>query len=112
MRYRQQKLSSLIQEELGKIIARELEFSETLLTITEVAVSDDYSVATLGVSVLPSSKSKETFKKLIESQGMLRYELSKKLRNKSAPKLNFEMDRGPENAARIEKILIDDKIIK
>ncbi len=110
MRYRQQKLSSVIQEELGKIIARELEFPETLLTITKVGVSDDYSVATLGVSVLPSSKSKEVLETLVEKQGLLRYELSKKIRNKSAPKLNFEIDRGPENAARIEKILIDDKI--
>ncbi len=110
MRYRQEKLSSLIQEELGKIIARELEFSETLLTITKVGISDDYSVATIGVSVLPSSKSEEAVETLVEKQGLLRYELSRKLRNKSAPKLLFEIDHGPENAARIEKILIDDKI--
>jgi len=112
MKYRQQKLSSIIQEALSKIIMRELEFPKTLLTITKVSVSDDCAIATIGVSIFPSSESKKTVKKLIENQGLLRYELSKKIRNKNSPKLNFEIDHGPENAARIEKILIDANIDK
>ena len=112
MKHRQERLNSLIQEELSKIITRDLEFDGALATVTKVEVSDDFSGALIGVSVIPSSKSKETIKTLNKNKGQLKHSLLKKMKIKTVPYLNFEIDRGPEKSAQIEKILLSDNIVE
>ena len=107
MRHRQERLNSLIQEELSKIITRDLEFDGALTTVTKVEVSDDLFNAIIGISVIPSSKSKETLKILSENKGRLKHSLLKKLKIRVVPQLNFDIDRGPEKSAQIEKIIIE-----
>ena len=107
MKHRQERLNSLIQEELSKIITRDLEFDGVLTTITKVEVSDDLFNALIGVSVIPSSKSKEALKILNENKGRLKHSLLKKMKIRAIPRLDFEIDQGPEKSAQIEKIIIE-----
>ena len=100
----------MIQEELSKIISRDLEFDGALATITKVEISDDLFSARIGISVIPSSKSKETLKILNENKGQLKHSLLKKMKIRAIPRLDFEIDRGPEKSAKIEKILLNDNI--
>ncbi|HAS94996.1 TPA: ribosome-binding factor A, partial [Candidatus Wolfebacteria bacterium] len=45
MKYRKERLSNLIEEELSNIIVRELEFDGALVTITGVELSEDSDFA-------------------------------------------------------------------
>lgn len=110
MRYRHEKLNSLIRDELSRLVARNLEFPGSLPTITEVGISDDLAHAEIKVSVIPSSKEKETLKILGTSADQLRHLLLKKLKIRAIPRLVFKIDKGPEKAARVEKILLEDNI--
>jgi len=111
MKHRVERVNNLIREELSKIIAKELEFP-ALVTLTGVSVSDNFAQAVVGFSVLPSDKSDEILKILNKNLRHLQYLLMKKINIKPMPRISFEIDRGLEKAAEVEKLLLDDKIKK
>lgn len=110
MIHRPERLASLILEELNKIISREIEFPNCLVTITSVDVDSQLERAIVSFSVIPSKNSEEILKTLDKAAGRLRFLLSEKIKIKALPKLFFKIDYGLEKAAEIEKILIENKI--
>lgn len=110
MKHRTLRIDSLIREELGKILLKEVELPGALLTITEVKTSKDIDKAVVGVSILPSEKSEEALKILNRNSRHLQYLLMKKVNLKPMPQISFQVDYGPEKAAEVEKLLLKDKI--
>jgi len=129
MNYRPERVSSLIQEELGRLILREVEFEPgVLITITYVDVDKKLGRARVGMSVLspsarfaeaparranlasggPSEKAGEALKILGAAAGKLQWLLLKKINIKPMPQIIFEIDRGSEHAAEVEKALLED----
>lgn len=108
MNHRSERVSKLIREELSKLILKELEFPGALATITEVEVDKKLENARVMVSVIPSSSAPAALKELGEAAGNLQYLLLKKINIKPMPRIVFELDHGPENAAVVEKLLIED----
>ncbi len=107
MNYRNLRVGNLIRDELGKIVMREMEFPDALLTITEVEVDTKLGGAAVKVSVLPSEKAEGVLKELTAQRGKLQHLLNNKLNIKPMPQIRFEIDRGPEKAAGVEKLLLD-----
>ena len=100
----------MIQEELSKIIVREIEFPEgSLATITNVEVEKKLESAKVLVSVLPSSVAPAAMRILEKSAGELQYLLMKKINIKPMPRIRFELDHGMENAAAVEKRLLEER---
>ena len=106
MNFRNLRVANLIRDELSEIILRELEFSGALLTITEVKSDKKLEGAEVRVSVIPSQKSTEVLSELNSKAGFLQHLLNKKLNIKPMPRIRFEIDPGPEKAAKVEKILL------
>ena len=106
--FRREKVSSLIQEELNNLLIREIEFKDALVTLTGVDVSSDLEVARVRFSVIPSEKSGYVLKILEKFKGRLQNWLLKKINIKPMPRLMFEIDYGIANAAKVEKLLIDE----
>ncbi len=104
--FRREKIESLIQHELASIFAREIEFPEdTLVTVSRVEVTQDLSEAKIGVSVIPNSSEERVIEVLGKLRGFLQTLLTRKINIRSMPHIYFEIDRGPENAAKVEKLL-------
>ncbi len=106
MKHRPERVSKLIREELSMIIARELNFNGALATITEVVVDKHLGTARVMLSVIPSSKAAKALKVANADAGNLQYLLMKKIQIKPLPRIRFEIDRGPEHAANVEKLLL------
>ncbi len=106
MNFRSLRVSNLIRDELSNLLLREVETPGAILTITEVDVDPKLEGARVKVSVLPSEKAPAAFAELKNRQGELQHLLNHKLNIKPMPRINFEIDRGPEKAADIEKILL------
>lgn len=106
MNFRPLRVANLLRDELGMMIARELEFPGALVTITDIDVNKKLEIAHVMVSVLPSNKSAEALKILQAAKGELQYKLVRKLNIKPMPQLHFAIDHGPENAAAVEKALL------
>ncbi|MEK7114451.1 MAG: ribosome-binding factor A [Patescibacteria group bacterium] len=110
MKHRPERVVNLIKEELSKLIARELEFPDSLMTIIDVEIDKKFSRAIVNFSVLPSGKFEQALKILEGNRRHLQYLLMKKINIKPMPEIIFKADRGLEKAAEIEKILIENKI--
>ncbi len=106
MKFRDQRAGQLIRDELSKIIAREIEINDALMTITEVEVDKKLDTAKVRISVLPAEKAKEVFDLLNKARARLQIILFKKLNMRPTPRIQFEIDRGLENAANVEKTLL------
>ena len=106
MKHRPERASSLIMEELGKLILKEIEIPGALATITEVNVTNDLLRAVVKVSVYPTEKSDAVKKALDQARGTLQHLLMKQMNIRPMPQIFFEIDYGQELAARIEKKLM------
>ncbi|MDP2696025.1 MAG: 30S ribosome-binding factor RbfA [bacterium] len=105
--HRTERISKLIMEYLNEIIIREIELPNVMATITAVDVAKDHSRAIVRVSVLPSDKSAGVVKTLNHTRGRLQYQLQRKINIRPMPKIIFEVDKGPEQAAAVEKALLN-----
>lgn len=108
--HRKEKLASLIQKELGEIIAKEIESPPgSLVTISEVEISKDLKKAVIWVAVIPGETSEEALEILEKARGYLQHNLGEEIRMRAIPRIEFVIDRGPEHAARIEKLSLEKK---
>jgi ribosome-binding factor A len=105
--FRSERVSSLIREQLGELILREIGFDGALATITDVEVDKKMEHAKVTVSVIPSDRTTAVVGELDRKAGYLQHLLMKKINIKPMPRIAFVIDRGYENAAVVEKKLME-----
>lgn len=108
---RQQKINRLIQKELGEIFLLEAKkMPGILISVTNVRVTPDLSIAHAHLSIFPSEKGEELVKNINENVKSVRYNLGNRLRNqlRIIPDLNFHIDDSLDYIANIDKLLKDD----
>lgn len=106
MSKRIERVNSLIQEELGKIICREIEFPVgSLVTTTRVETSIDLINAKVYIAVLPQDNCKRVLEILNKLVYMLQKMLDKRLRMRPVPKIRFVEEKQTGEAEKIERIL-------
>ncbi len=106
---RQLKVAREIQKELAEIIRSKgmAAFNGALVTVSEVRVSPDLSVAKVFVSIFPSDKQGEVMHLLEENNKALRGELGYKVAKqfRIVPELIFLLDTTLDYAQHIEELL-------
>lgn len=109
MTVKSDKVAGLIQKEISSIIQFEMKDPKLgFVTITDVRVTNDLSIAKVYVSFLGQQARKEAGMHVLErSKGFLRSELAKRLSMRKVPELKFLQDDSLERGNKIEKILSD-----
>lgn len=106
---RQQKVGSLIQEELSGIFQRHgsTYYGSAFVTITGVEVSPDLLVAKIFLSIYNVSDKEKTLDAIISSTHEIRRQLGNKMRFdlRRIPELLFYLDDSIENAMRVNELL-------
>ena len=107
---RSDKLADLLKKEISLIITNEIkDIRLQNINITEVKVSDDIGIATVFYTVIGESihkkESKIDEKILKKFSGMVRSNLSKKIKIRRVPKIKFRFDESIEYSENIEKLL-------
>jgi ribosome-binding factor A len=106
---RQQKYARLIQKELGDIFQRDKRgiLENALISIIEVKVSPDLSVAKVYLSMLLAKEKEKVLQKINLRKKEIRKELGDKIAKqvRIIPELVFFIDEVEENAQRIEEII-------
>ena len=77
---RQKKVSALIQKELAALIAADLRrggAANLLISVTQVRVASDFSVAKIYLSIFPSDKANERLEQLQKNSSKIKFDLSK-----------------------------------
>ena len=106
---RLQKVSRLLQKELGTYFQRE---SVTIcggqmVSVTSVRVSPDLGVAKIYLSIFPSPKSNDTLLLIKSHVKVIRYQLGQKVHNqlRVVPELIFFIDDSLDYVEKIEELL-------
>jgi ribosome-binding factor A len=106
---RQLKVSRLIQKELGEIFQREtrLLFGNALITVTQVRVSPDLSVAKVYVSLFNVPDQKALLLLIQENTKEIRSKLALRIKKqvRVIPNLVFYHDDSLDYALRIDELL-------
>ena len=101
----------MIQKELGDIFQREgiANAGKSLLTITEVRITPDLSIALVFLSIFGSKEPKKIFDEISKQNKEIRKKLGEKIRFKVRiiPELKFLLDDSAEYAEKIDKLLKD-----
>lgn len=99
------KVNELILQQLGTVIAQELEFPEALITILAVDTSPDLKHAKVFVSILPDSQVEIITRRLNNASKLLQKELAGKISLRSFPRLQFVYDNTEKQAEEIDRLL-------
>jgi len=103
---RSQRVGDLLREEIADIIIYKLKDPRIgFITVTGVDVTDDIKMATVYISVLKDEEKKTTLDILNAAKSFIRSELSKRLRMKFIPSIEFRLDVSIEYGSRIDKLL-------
>lgn len=103
---RSQRVGDLIREEVADIIMYRLKDPRIgFVTVTGVDMSPDMKMARVFVSVLKEEDRELTLEILNSSRSFIRSLLSKRLRMKIIPTVEFRFDTSIEYGYRIDKLL-------
>ncbi|MDR1595254.1 MAG: 30S ribosome-binding factor RbfA [Prevotellaceae bacterium] len=106
---RQLKIARQIQKDLGEIFQLRgmAAYQGALITVSEVRISPDLSVAKIFLSVFPSDKAPEVIAKVEQENKTIRTELGKKVRHqlRIVPELHFFIDETLDKLERIDSLL-------
>lgn len=103
---RARRFDEHLKRELGKIIFDSLDVGPNVLTtITRVITNPNLFSVMVFISIYPPREIPGVLKKLNASIYEIQQELNKKLRVRPVPKIIFKLDKNPEEAAEIEKLI-------
>ncbi len=99
------KVNSLLEHEISKIISRDFAFPETLVTLTCVDTTPNLIEARAHISVLPDDKADKVIGVLNRGVYSVQQKINKKLNMRPIPKIIFVKDEKIAHTARIEELL-------
>lgn len=108
---RQQKISRMLQKELGEIFllyARKLQGN--LITVSSVRVSPDLGIARTYLSIFPSEKANAVIEQVNADTKAIRFDLGKRVRHqlRIVPELYFHIDDSLDYLENIDNLLKQD----
>ncbi len=112
MSIRTEKLASVIKKDLGEILQRNYQPVGTFITITQVRMTDDLSIAKVYLSIMaPGREEEPLYKQIDDQQDEIRYKLASKIRHqvRRIPELLFFHDDTAEYVNKIETLFSETK---
>lgn len=103
---RTEKVNSLLEHEISKIILRDFAFSpEILVTLTRVETTSNMIEAKVYISVFPDVKADGILNALNKSVYDIQFKINRTLRMRPVPKIKFVKESEVARAARVEELL-------
>jgi len=106
---RQLKVARELQRDLAEIIRSKgmAAFGGAMITVSEVRISPDLSIAKVFVSIFPSDKQASAMRILEENKKAIRGELGRKVASqlRIVPEIDFLLDTSLDYAAHIDELL-------
>ena len=108
---RQQKVASQVQKDLSEIFQRDMQgqFGGAFITITDVWVAPDLSVARVYLSIMLAKNNLWLLEEIKEKTKHIRNLLGQRVRHQMriVPNLQFFLDTSAEYGAKMDKIISD-----
>jgi len=103
---RVEKVNSLLEHEISKILLRDFDFPQGLLvTLTHVDCSTNLFEAKAFVSVYPEANFDKTLDLLDKATYSIQQKINRTLRMRPIPKIKFVKDKDTGRAGKVESLL-------
>lgn len=106
---RMSRINSEMQKALAEIISNRMrnpEFEGLIISVTKVETAPDIKTARVYISVLSTLETKKlVVETLNRAKGFIRHELSRLIRLKTIPDLDFRLDNSLEEGQKIMDII-------
>lgn len=103
---RTQRLNILLREEIADIIMKKVKDPRLgFTTVTDVELSTDLKIAKVYISIMDENDAELSMDILNSAKGLIRNEISKRVRIKHIPNLEFKIDKSAERGGRIDQLL-------
>lgn len=105
---REDKVSRMLQKELGDIfLLYAKEMQGVLISVSDVLISPDLSIARVYLSIFPNEKAKDAFMLIEHDAKSIRFELGNRIRHqvRIIPELVFVLDDSANYLERIDQLL-------
>lgn len=103
---RMPKINELLRQQLGELIAEEIELPpNTLVTITRVSTSPDLHYCRAMISVIPDEQSETAVNLLNRRSKLFRKLLNDKIFLRYIPQINFALDESERKAYELDRLL-------
>lgn len=100
-----EKVNSLLEHEVSKIIQKDFNFPGVLVTLTHIKASGNLIEAKAYISAMPEDKIDHVVSVLNKGVYDVQQEINKKLFMRPIPKIIFVKDEQIAEAARVEELL-------
>jgi ribosome-binding factor A len=100
---RDQKLKDVIKSAAAEFLQRESNYT-SIITVTDVSISDKGNRATIFFTVLPENKEEGALDFTKRKRAEFREFFKGKARMRSLPFFDFEIDKGEKNRQKIDEI--------
>jgi ribosome-binding factor A len=101
-----EKVNSLLEREIGKIIQRDIFFPDgVLVTLTRVDTTSNLIETKIYISAYPESQIDKVLQILKKEVFDIQQKINKKLNMRPIPKIIFAKDQNPQKAGKIEELL-------
>ena len=110
---RQAKIARYIQKELSEIFRKQTaRMGGVLVSVSQVRVTPDLSIAKAYLSIFPTDKSAEILENIKKQAKTVRYELAHNVKEvlRKCPELQFYLDDSLDYAENIDRLLASDPI--
>lgn len=107
MSIRTERLGSVIKRDIGKILQQNYQPSGTFITVTQVRVTQDLSIAKIYLSIFsPDRDVQPIYKAIDDAQDEIRYQLASKIKNqvRRIPEILFYEDDTAEYVNKMEQL--------
>lgn len=96
----------MLREEIADIIMKKVKDPRLgFVTVTDVELSEDLKIARAFISVLKDEEKSTTLEILNAAKGLVRNEVSKRVRVKFIPLIEFRIDTSIAHGDRIDRLL-------
>jgi ribosome-binding factor A len=103
---RSQRLRILLREEIADIVMNRVKDPRLgFVTVTDVDLTEDLKIARIFVSVMEEADKGRSIEILNAARGLVRSEISRRLRIKVIPAVEFRIDRSITHGRRIDALL-------
>ncbi len=103
---RTQRLNILLREEIADLIMKKIKDPRLgFVTVTDVEISNDLKTAKVFISIMNDDDIDISIEILNSTKGFIRSELSKRVRLKYIPSLDFKIDKSVKHGSRIDALL-------
>jgi len=103
---RSKRVGDLLKEEIAEIVQRRIKDPRLgFVTVTDVELTDDLKMARVYVSVLDEKERELTLEILNAAKSFVRSEVSRRVRLKFTPSIEFRLDTSIEYGSKIDRLL-------